>query len=151
MLQIPAWMGLAAWLAEIDRQRRIMRADREQYRRFDTTARQLTPARIRVSRDLHTLSRLVPRLDAARYPSSDLHGLDRVWSRAEIGTLLVEVTNRCTQLAMGRHQPKPKGPTFDPRLLPDHRLDHLIQTHRDLAIVDVLRAERLRRACSDAA
>lgn len=143
---IAPWCGLAAWHHELDRQSAVMRPATPLHRRFDTTARQLTPARIRASRDSAAITRLVARLGAARYPGSDLHGLDRVWSRAELGTLIVEATNRKTLLALGRDAPRTKGPALDPCRLPDDRLAHLIQTHRDLGVVEALRAERERRA-----
>lgn len=145
-MQIPPWRDLAAWHRELDRQSVTMRPRRPLYHRFDATARQLSAARIRSCRDRAAIDRLVGRLAAARYPSECLHDLDRVWSRAELGALLVEATNRRTLLTMGRDQPRPKGPALDPCRLPDDRLDHLIQVHRDLATVEALRAERRRRA-----
>ncbi len=145
-MQIPPWRGLPAWHRELDRQTNVMRASRPLYHRFEATARQLSAERIRTCRDAAAIARLVDRLSAARYPSGYLHDLDRVWSRAELGDLLVEATNRRTLLAMGRNQPRPKGPTLDPGLLPDDRLDHLIQSHRDLAVVEALRTEREHRA-----
>ena len=60
--------------------------------------------------------------------------------------LLVEARNRGRLLATGRSAPKVKGPRLDPGRLPADRLDLLIQTHRDMAVVEVLRAERARRA-----
>lgn len=145
-MRIPPWRGLPAWHHELDRQGAIMRARRPLYHRFEMTARQLTTERIRACRDVPAIGRLVDRLSSARYPSGCLHDLDRVWSRTELGSLLVEATNRRTLLAMGRDKPRPKGPALDPRLLPDDRLDHLIQSHRDLVVVETLRAERERRA-----
>lgn len=147
-MQIPPWRGLPVWHDEPDRQSAIMRPRRALYHRFEETARQLTPDRIRACRDAPAISRLVDRLSAARYSSGCLHDLDRVWTRAELGELLVEATNRRTLIAMGRDQPRPKGPTLDPRRLPDDRLDHLIQSHRDLAVVDALREERERRTAN---
>ena len=145
-MQIPPWRGLPNWHRELDRQSAIMRPRRRLYHRFEATARQLTAERIRSCRDSAAIDRLVGRLSAARYPSGCLHDLDRVWTRAELGVLLVEATNRRTLLTMGRDQRRPKGPTLDPRRLPDDRLHHLIQTHRDLAMVEALRAERRRRS-----
>jgi hypothetical protein len=75
---------------------------------------------------------------AGAYPGADLHGLERVWTPAELGTLIVEATNRKPLLDLGRTPPRTKGPALDRRLLPDDRLAHLIQTHRDLAIVAAL-------------
>lgn len=142
---IPPWCGTAAWHHELDRQSAIMRARTPLYHRFEATARQLTRERIRASRDVAAIARLVPRLSAARYPTGDLRGLGQVWLRADLGTLIVEATNRQTLLGLGRDTPRTKGPALDPRRLPEGRLDRLIQTHRDIAVVDALRAERERR------
>jgi hypothetical protein len=87
------------------------------------------------------------RLRAARHRwGGDLHGLERVWSRAELGVLITEAVNRGRQLALGRTEPRVKGPALDSARIPDDRLDYLFQHHRDLAVVDALRAERERRA-----
>ncbi len=143
---IPPFSSLTAWLAEIDRQGALMRPRSRLYERFDRTARTLTPGRIRRAEDPVAVAELVRRLRAARYPGGhDLHELDRVWSRAELGVLITEAVNRGRQLAIGRVTPRPKGPQFDPRRLPDDRLEHLIQHHRDLQVVEALRAERRRR------
>ncbi len=145
-MKVPPFGGLAAWLAEIDRQTGLMRPSRRLYERFDRTARALTSGRIRLCDDGVSVAELVVRLRAARYPGGhDLHGLDRVWSRAELGVLITEAVNRQRQLAMGRVVARPKGPRLDPRRLPDARLEHLIQHHRDLGLVEALRAERRRR------
>jgi len=68
-----------------------------------------------------------------------------VWTRFELGVLITEATNRDRLLSLGRLAPRAKGPALDPARLPDDRLEHLIQTHRDLAVVEALRAERRRR------
>ena len=146
-MKVPPFTTLAAWLAEIDRQGALMRPKSRLYERFDRTARTLAPGRIRTCDDPLTVAELGARLRAARYPGGhDLHGLDRVWSRAELGVLITEADNRSGQLAIGRVLPRAKGPRLDPRWLPDDRLDHLIQHHRDLEVVEALRAERRRRA-----
>lgn len=143
---VPPFTTLAAWLAEIDRQSALMRPRSRLYARFDRTARTLTPGRIRRSEDPLAVIELAGRLRAARYPGGhDLHGLERVWSRAELGVLITEAVNRERQLAIGRVTPRAKGPRLDPRRLPDDRLEHLIQHHRDLEVVEALRAERRRR------
>ena len=145
-MAVAPFAGLSAWMAEIDRQAAIMRPRRRLYERFDRTARTLTPGRIRASDDADAVEDLARRLRAARHPGGhDLHGLDRVWSSAELGVLITEAVNRQRQLGLGRVQPRPKGPRLDPRRLPDDRLEHLIQHHHDLAIVEALRAERRRR------
>lgn len=143
---IPSFTTLAAWLSEIDRQGARMRPRSRLYERFDRTARTLTAGRIRREDNPVAVALLVRRLRAARHPwGHGLHDLDRVWSRAELGVLLTEAVNRQRQLAIGRVAPRPKGPPFDPRRLPDDRLEHLIQHHRDLQVVEALRAERRRR------
>lgn len=138
-------LDLRGWLLEVDRQARAMRASTPAYRRFEGHARRLTPTAIRASRDAPAVGELERRLRAARYPGVELHGLDRVWTRAELGQLIVEATNRRRQLAAGDVQ-RAKGPALDPRRLPDDRLAALIQRHRDATLVEALRAERQRRA-----
>jgi hypothetical protein len=145
-MRVPAFRGVAAWLVEIDRQSRLMRPRRPLYDRFDATAWFLTPERIRACCDRAAITRLVERLRDARHPwGHDLHGLNRVWTRVELGVLITEATNRDRLLSLGRLAPRAKGPTLDPARLPDDRLEHLIQTHRDLVVVETLRAERRRR------
>ena len=145
-MSVPPFHTLAAWLAEVDRQAALMRPRRRLYERFDRTARTLTPGRIRRADDAVAIAELVWRLRAARFPGGpDLHGLERVWSRAELGVLITEAVNRERQLALGRVEPRTKGPRLDPRRLPGDRLEHLIQHHRDLGVVEALRAERRRR------
>lgn len=139
----PPRLELAAWLAEVERVERRLRCSTPAYRRFDALARRLTVAAIRASSDAPALEVLGRRLRAARYPSG-FGRLDRVWDRAELGELIVEATNRGRQLEAGDRQ-RPAGPRLDPQRIPDDRLDHLIQTHRSLAFVEVLRAERRRR------
>jgi hypothetical protein len=61
------------------------------------------------------------------------------WTRAQFGELLVIARNRAALYQLGRDRPKPKGPRFDLQLLPDDRIDALIQRHPDMAIVEALR------------
>lgn len=68
-----------------------------------------------------------------------------VWSRADLGTLIVEATNRQTLLGFGVTRPGPKGPALDLRRPHDDRLDHLIQSHRNIDIVNALGGDRARR------
>ena len=75
------------------------------------------------------------------------HGLASVLSRAEMGTMLVELRNRQRALVSGlAFAPRAKGPRLEPALLTDEALERLIQKHPDLALVDRLRAERELRA-----
>ena len=140
-----SWTSLADWLGEIGRQQDRMRASTPHYRRFDRTARWLTGSRIRALTDQDQAAALAGLLRSARYPGNAIHGLDRVWSRAELGVLITEATNRARQLAMGRQTPRLRGPRLDPSRLPDDRLEALIQQHRDLGVVEALRAEKRRR------
>lgn len=145
-MRVPAYSGLAAWAQEISRQRQLMRPASPLYRRFDETARQLTADRIRAERDADMLEQLARELRAARYPAGwSLHDLNRVWTREQLGALISAAEGRARQLRLGYVDPRAKGPTLDPRLLPDHRLEALIQRHRDLETVELLRAERSRR------
>jgi hypothetical protein len=143
----PPFSTLGAWLVEVDRQAALMRPRRQLYARFDQTARTLTAGRIRQADDMAAIATLVGRLRGARHSRGQaLYDLDRVWSRAELGVLISEAEGRRRQLAMGRVLPQPKGPHLDPRRLPDDRLEHHIQHHRDLQVVEALRVERRRRA-----
>lgn len=134
--------SIRAWLEEIEHREAHLRCSNPVYQRFDRCARQLTVADIVRSQDAWAIAALESRLRRARHPTG-FGRLDRVWSRAELGELIVAATNRGRQLAGGLG--RPKGPRFDPRRIPDERLDWLIQRHQDLAVVDQLRAERARR------
>jgi hypothetical protein len=138
---------VAAWLAEVDRRQACMRAATPVYQRFDRHARRLTPAAIFAANDPAALAAVEARLRAGRYVGSEGQGrgLFRVWSRAELGDLIVAATNRGRQLAAGART-REKGPALDPARIPDDRLELLIQRHADMAIVEALRAERARRA-----
>jgi hypothetical protein len=144
-----AGLDLREWLIDLDRKRATMRASTPCYQRFEAHARMLTAAEIRDAGDQAALLEVERRLRQARHPTGhEFHGLDRVWSRAELGVLIVEATNRGRQLLaeiMGRPARAP-GPRFDPTLIPDERLDALIQRHTDLEVVEACRAERERRA-----
>lgn len=141
-------VNVRAWIMETERRQAAMRPSTIYYERFDQHARTLTVAAIRACADLRAMRELERRLrEGSRGWSgrANLHGLSRVFSKAEIGVLVVEATNRVRQLAAGDPR-REKGPRLDPRLLPDDRLDALIQRHRDLAVVEALRDERARRA-----
>lgn len=143
-----ARFDLQAWLDEVDHRERMLRPSTPCYARFDRHARRLTVAVIRAAADHLAVARLEGRLRAARHPTG-FGRLDRVWTRAELGVLITEATNRGRQLASGAR--RPPGPALDPRLIPDDRLAHLIQRHRDLAVVEACRAERERRALRERA
>lgn len=139
-----AWESMGAWVRHIHRLFALERASQDHYNRFEATARQLTVARIRECRHDDDLARVEAMLIEWRN-AGGFHGLDRVFCKAERGELLVEVRNRRQLLAMGRSEPKPKGPRLDPARLPLDALERLIQTHPDMELVDRLRAERARR------
>lgn len=144
----PPALDLRAWLQEVDRQRAKMRPATPLYQRFDAHARQLTPAAICASSDAPAVAEVERRVRAARGYTGDLHGLDRVWTRAELGALITAATNRGRQLAAGDRR-RAKGPALEPRRIPDDRLDWLIQRHRDMSLVEALRAERARRSAQE--
>lgn len=70
---------------------------------------------------------------------------DTGWTRADLGAMLVEIRNRRQLWSLGRVQARKRNARFDLTLIPDQRIDALIQTHRNLDLVEQLRAERNRR------
>jgi len=138
-----AWESMGAWVRHMHRLFAVESPNSDHYARTRETARCLTTARIRECRHEDDLARCETMLVDAR--SGWLYGLDRAFSRAERGTLLVEVRNRRHLLAIGRTDAKPKGPRFDLKLLPDAALLRLIQTHGDAGLVERMRQERSRR------
>jgi hypothetical protein len=135
---------LRAWLRRAALLEAHWRPCEAHYRQIAEHGALLTVEAVRASRDAQAVHELVELLRVWRAPGAG------EFARIHFAAgLLAEATNRARQLAMGRLEPKTRGPALDPRLLPDHRLDHLIQTHRDLAIVDALRAERARRQAND--
>jgi hypothetical protein len=152
-LQVTPWAGGANWVYEVRRLARIMQCRSAHHRRFERTCAQLTPWRLRspVQCNAAAIAGILPLLEAAKrtvgygLPIGNLGPQRTGWTRAEFGELLVVARNRKLLLELGRDRPKEKGPRFAPELLPIERLESLIQTHRDLDVVDRLRAERRRR------
>lgn len=138
-----AKFDLEAWIDEILWRENRMRSSTPVYQRFHRHARRLTVGKIRASRDLAAVERLEELLRFARQPST--RQIRRVWSRAELGVLITEATNRGRQLRAGG-EARAKGPALDPARIPDDRLEWLIQHHRDLAVVVAMRMERRRRS-----
>lgn len=138
-----AWESMGAWVRHMNRLFAIECPSSDHYARTRTTARALTVDRIRECRHDDDLGRCEAMLIDAR--SGWLYGLDRAFSRAERGELLVEVRNRRQLLALGRTAPKTKGPRLDETRLPLSALIKLIQTHPDPFVVERLRRERKRR------
>lgn len=135
---------MGAWVRLMHRLFALEEPSSDHYRRSRETARELTVARVRECRHDDDLARVEQMLVEAR--SGWLYGLDRAFTRAERGELLVEVRNRRHLLAMGRTRPRPKNARRDPALLPDGALNRLIQSHPDMTLVKVLQAERHRRS-----
>lgn len=139
------WQGAGAWCRHVGRLAALDRpCGGPMGDRFKATARELTVERIRESRQLEDLERIAGWLDAAR-PSCSGSYLAGVWSRRELGELIVEIRNRITLLRLGRDRPREKGDRFELERIPDDRLEWLIQRHPNLDLVDRLRAERARR------
>lgn len=138
-----AWESMGAWVRHMHRLFAIESPSSDHYARTRETARCLTVERIQECRHDDDLARCETMLVEAR--SGWLYGLDRAFSRAERGTLLVEVRNRRQLLKLGRTAPKVRGPRLDPASLPIAAIERLIQTHRDPELVELLRAERERR------
>ena len=135
---------MGAWVRIMHRLFALEEPSSDHYRRSRETARELTVDRVRECRYDDDIARVEQMLVKAR--SGWLYGLDRAFTRAERGEVLVEVRNRRLLLALGRSAPKPKGARFDPAQLPHDALERLIQSHPDQRVVDVLRAERSRRS-----
>jgi len=137
------WESMGSWVRHMHRLFAIETASSDHYERVQRTARQLTVEHNRLCRHADDLARCEAMLVQAN--SGWLYGLDRAFTRAERGELLVEVRNRIVLLGLGRSEPKAKGPRLDPVRLPDAALLRLIQTHADPHLVEQLRAERQRR------
>jgi hypothetical protein len=147
-----AWQegGAWGWRAELERQANVIgcKASNPLYDRFLATARQLTVWRIHspVQASPAAIEHILPLLEATRRdPARRLFGIKAPWSSAELGELIVECRNRLELAKLGRDRARIRGPRMDPARLPLERLEHLIQRHPDLAIVERLRSERNRR------
>lgn len=141
-----AWESMGAWVRLMHRLFALESPSSDHYRRVRETARALTVDRVRECRHDDDLERCEAMLVEAR--AGWLYGLDRAFTRAERGTLLVEVRNRRQLLALGRTAPRPKGPKLDPTRLPDAALERLIQGHGDMRVVEQLQHERARRSAA---
>lgn len=145
-----SWSTIPEWIALCEREAAKSRCSTPAHDRLDRLYRSLTIFDIRSSFDRAGLHLLERRLYRSRHlgawPNS-LHELWRVMSRADIGEMLAETRNRIVALQNGRaYSPRRAGPRFDPVMIPDAAIDRLIQQHPDLAVVELLRAEKRRRA-----
>ncbi len=142
------WATIGEWCARVMEEGGKLRASSEHYGRLRELYRSLTVERVRRSTDLPGIARAAHMFDLGRHNAvPPYHGLASELSRAEMGTLLVELRNRHRALLSGRaFTPRPNGPRLDPAMLTDDALERLIQSHPDLALVDRLRTERQLRA-----
>jgi hypothetical protein len=141
------WISAGSWVRHIGRLQAQEKASQDYYDRFAATARALTVERIGECRQLDDLERIERLLAGARRQHGQSR-LGRAWTRAELGPLLVETRNRIHLLELGRDRARIRGPRLDPARIPLERLEHLIQRHADLELVDRLRAERNKRICA---
>ncbi|MES2042559.1 MAG: hypothetical protein V4475_01720 [Pseudomonadota bacterium] len=147
---VPDWTGGDAWADEMARQARVIGCHRSTLLRlrFVGTARLLTPWRVRSSVQCNAaaIEKVLPLLEACRRDCGRrMFEIYAPWSSIELGELLVEARNRATLAAIGRDRPREKGARFDPARIPLEAIDHLIQRHPNMRVVEQLRAERNRR------
>lgn len=138
------WTSAAGWARNIGRLQAIETCSSTWRERFHATARSLTVARLRECRHVEDVQRIEKMLASARRD----HGfgsLGRVWSKAELGELLVEARNRIELLELGRDRPRVPNERFALEHIPTERLEALIQRHPNMELVERLRLERQRR------
>ena len=148
------WRGLNGYVAECLRVGVRLRCCRRHYARCAKVYRSLDIVRdVRLCLDEAALDALRAFLAAASAPGARIpygRPLAQELTRAELGVLRMEVGNQLARVRSGRAAvPRPKGPRLEPTRLPDAALDRLIQTHRDLSLVERLRAEKARRMAGD--
>jgi hypothetical protein len=144
------WRGLDGYVAECLRVGARLRCCQRHYTRCGRVYRSLDVARdVRPCIDAAALDTPRTFLAAASAPGARIpHGrpFAQEFTRAELGVLRMEVGNQLARVRSGRAAvPRPKGSRLDPTRLPDAALDRLIQTHRDMSLVERLRAEKARR------
>ena len=144
------WRELDAYVAECLRVGARLRCCQRHYARCGRVYRSLDVARdVRPCLDEAALDALRAFLAAASTPGARIpygRPFAQEFTRAELGLLRMEVGNHLARVRSGRAAaPRPKGPRLDPTRLPDAALDKLIQSHRDIGLVERLRAERARR------
>ena len=102
-----AWESMGTWVRHMHRLFALEGPNSDHYRRTRETARALTVERIRECRHDDDLERCEAMLVEAA--AGWLYGLDRAFSRAERGTLLVEVRNRRKLIALGEPRQSRRG------------------------------------------
>ena len=103
------YASLAEWLTLVDRAGGRIEASQRHYHRCRQLYRSLGIGDVRQSQDFTALERREGLFDQARH-AGDVppgHGLQRVFTRSEIGTLLVETRNRLNALRSGRADSPP--------------------------------------------
>ena len=146
------WTGLGQWIDRVLDIGAQIRPAATHYRRCRLLFDSLLDRDISMTFNDNALRRAEALLDSERRGGVLFHGPFREWSRAELARRLQLVRARRAALQLGRGvSPKIKGPRFDPRLLPDDRLDSLIQRHADISVVDMLRSEKRRRETDSSA
>jgi hypothetical protein len=139
------WRGLSEWLTRTYEVNATMRCSAQCHGRAVALYKTLTIDRIRNSVDIEVLRKIHELLRSSRYTDAPLrYGLGRAFTRAELGVLISEADNQIRWVENGCPA-REKGPRLDPRYLPDDRLDFLIQRHRDIDLVEKMRAEKRRR------
>jgi len=134
---LAAWLKRALWLDAHER------SAADHFDAVEAHGLVLTIALVRSCRDADALRQLVRFLGPVR---SRYGEFGRYFGRRRAGEIMGEAKNRVEQLAKGRTDPRVRGPRLDPTRLPDEALDRLIQSHKDLRVVEALRNERERRA-----
>lgn len=130
------WAGLAGWIEATLRVGMICRMSRPHYRRCSLVYRSLTIEHIRASQDAEALNRAAKLFVKGKHGREPFYySLDHVFSRAELGERIVETRNQHARVLAGiGERSRIKGPRFDPMRLPPDRLEHLIQSHPNLAL-----------------
>lgn len=144
-----SWRGLRGWLQTLYEVDARMRCSAPAQARADRLYRWLCPEHIQACRDIDALRHLAELLRGSRYRDYPFrYGLGRALNRSTLGILIVKAENHIAWIERGCPE-REKGPALDPARLPDDRIDFLIQHHRDMAVVEALRAEKSRRLTRD--
>ncbi len=135
--------GLAGWMQEAGSVGAIPRHSAPQYARCKRLYTSLQLRDVHACRDEATLEQFMGHLSRARsWPVR--HALCSFVSAAWLGAMRRETYNQL-RWVRGGCVVRTKGPRLDPEQIPDDRLDVLIQSHRDMGLVEALRAEKRRR------
>ena len=139
------WSGLDGWLRSVHRINvGPMRFSTPNYRRAAALMKSLTPAHVAACADPGVLASFETFMRDARYGSGLWLDPTRSLSRARIGEFITAAEGRRRQILAGSDT-REKGPRLDPSRLPTDRLQGLIQSHKDMALVERLREELQRR------